>query len=197
MFVLDGRQLVPGRPFEHGGVKYPSNWLRLASFEDKQALGIEERPDPAPVDTRFYWDHDLPKRLEDEPAVDEDGDPVLDADGVQIINKGLKTEWIAKQKEIAASLFAPTDWYVIRKADTGIDVPAAVKQYRDDVRITSGLREDQIAQVSTTEELAALVTNPSEIVVVTPPAALGDEETITRSTNPEPHLTPWPEQLSA
>ena len=183
-FLLNGQPLRVGRPFtDADGVQYPSNWLRLASEADKTAIGITWEPDPAPVDTRFYWDHDLPKRLEDEPAVDENGDPVLDADGVQIINKGLKTEWIAKQKEIAASLFAPTDWYIIRKADTGIDVPAAVKQYRDNVRITSGLREDQIDQVTTTEELAALVTNPAEIYF---------EDQNAHMPNPEPHLTPFP-----
>jgi len=186
MFVLpDGRRLYPGRPFtDADGTQFPANWLRLASEADKAAIGITWEPDPAPVDTRFYWDHDLPKRLEDEPAVDEDGDPVLDADGVQIINKGLKTEWVKKQKEIAGSLFAPTDWYIIRKSDTGIDVPAAVKQYRDNVRITSGLREDQIAQVTTTEELAALVTNPAEVYF---------EDQNAHMPNPEPHLTPWPE----
>ena len=184
-FLLNGQPLRVGRPFtDADGVQYPSNWLRLASEADKTAIGITWEADPAPVDNRFYWDHDLPKRLEDEPAVDENGDPVLDADGVQIINYGLKTEWVKKQKEIAASLLAPTDWYIIRKADTGIDVPAAVKQYRDDVRITSGLREDQIAQVSTTEELAALVTNPAQVY---------DEATDSMVPNTEPFLTVWPE----
>jgi len=185
-FLLNGQPLRVGRPFTNAeGVQYPSNWLRLASEADKAAIGITWEPDPAPVDTRFYWDHDLPKRLEDEPAVDEDGNPVLDADGVQIINKGLKTEWIAKQKEIAGSLLASSDWYIIRKADTGIDVPAAVKQYRDEVRITSGLREDQIAQVTTTEELAALLTNPAQVY---------DEATDSMVANTEPFITPFPEQ---
>jgi len=184
-FELNGQPLAVDRPFtDANGVKYPANFLRLSTEAEKEAIGIAWVPDPAPVDTRFYWDHDLPKRLEDEPAVDEDGDPVLDADGVQIINRGLKTEWIAQQKQIAGSLLAPTDWYIIRKADTGIDVPAAVKQYRDEVRLTSGLREDQISQVTTTEELAALVTNSATIY---------DETTQSMITNPAPHLIPWPE----
>jgi len=185
-FLRNGQPLRAGKAFtDEDGTQYPRNWATVFSEEQKTSLGITWEPDPAPVDTRFYWDHNLPKRLEDEPAVDENGDPVLDANGVQIINRGLKTEWIAKQKEIAGSLFAPTDWYIIRKADTGIDVPAAVKQYRDNVRITSGLREDQIAQVTTTEELAALVTNPAEIYF---------EDLNAHMPNPAPHLTPWPER---
>jgi len=182
-FQLNGQVLRPGKSFVADGVIYPTNWTRVLTQEQKDAIGITWVPDPPPVDTRFYWDHDLPKRLEDEPAVDENGDPVLNKDGVQIINTGLKTQWIRQQKEIAASLFAPTDWFIIRKADTGIDVPADVKQYRDMVRITSGLREDQIKQTSTFEEFVALVTNSAEVY---------DEVSQTSKPNPEPHLTPWP-----
>lgn len=183
-FLLNGKPLAVDRSFRDAdGNTYPSNFLRIATEEQKAAIGITWVPDPEPVDTRFYWDHNLPKRLEDEPAVDENGDPVLDSNGVQIINRGLKTEWIKQQKEIAASLFAPTDWYIIRKVDTNIDIPADVKQYRDEVRLTSGLREDQISQAATFDEFVALVTNPAEIYF---------QDQNAHMVNPEPHLTPWP-----
>jgi hypothetical protein len=183
-FLLNGKPLAIDRSFRDAdGNTYPSNFLRIATEEQKAAIGITWEPDPEPVDTRFYWDHNLPKRLEDEPAVDENGDPVLDSNGVQIINRGLKTEWIKQQKEIAASLFAPTDWYIIRKVDTNIDIPADVKQYRDEVRLTSGLREDQISQAATFDEFVALVTNPAEIYF---------QDQNAHMVNPEPHLTPWP-----
>ena len=59
-FLLNGQPLRVGRPFtDADGVQYPSNWLRLASEADKAAIGITWEADPAPVDTRFYWDHDL------------------------------------------------------------------------------------------------------------------------------------------
>jgi len=96
----------------------------------------------------------------------------------------LKSQWIAKQKEIAGSLLAPSDWYITRKVDTAIEIPAAVKQYRDEIRITSGLREDQIAQCTTTDELAALLTNPEKV--------MGDDGSMI--PNPEPFITPWPKQ---
>jgi len=184
-FLLNGKPLAVDRSFRDAdGNTYPSNFLRIATEEQKTAIGITWVPDPEPVDTRFYWDQNLPKRLEDEPAVDENGDPVLDSDGVQIINRGLKTQWIKQQKEIAASLFAPTDWYIIRKVDTNIDIPADVKQYRDEVRLTSGLREDQISLAATFDEFVALVTNPAEIYF---------EDQNAHMVNPAPHLTPWPE----
>lgn len=185
-FLLNGQPLRVGRPFtDADGVQYPSNWLRLASEADKAAIGITWEPDPAPVDTRFYWDHDLPKRLEDEPAVDEDGDPVLDADGVQIINKGLKTEWVAQQKQIAGSLLAPTDWYVTRKAeDSTAEIPAAVATYRAAVRTASGTREAEINACTTTEELVALLTNSAQV--------MNDDGEMVANT--EPFITPFPEQ---
>ena len=185
-FLLNGQPLRVGRPFtDADGVQYPSNWLRLAREADKAAIGITWEPDPAPVDTRFYWDHDLPKRLEDEPAVGENGDPVLDADGEQVINYGLKTEWTAKQKEIAGSLLASSDWYVTRKAETGAEIPAAVATYRAAVRTTSGTREAEINACTTTEELAALLTNPAQVY---------DEATDSMVANTEPLITPFPEQ---
>lgn len=185
-FLLNNQPIFPGTSFaDADGNQYPKNWAQVLSQEVKDQLGIVWVADPAPVDTRFYWDHEVPKQLEDEPAVDDEGAPVLDGEGVQVINRGIKGIWIAKQKEIAGTLLAPSDWYIIRKADTGIDMPADVKQYRDNVRLTCGLREDQIAQCTTTEQLAALLTNP---------AVLYDRETGSTTPNTEPFITPWPEQ---
>jgi hypothetical protein len=184
-FLINGQPLSVGRPFtDANGVQYPSNWLRLASEEEKEAIGITWEADPVPVDTRFYWDHDLPKRLDDEPAVDENGDPVLDADGVQIINTGLKTSWIAQQKQTAGTMLAPTDWYVTRKAETDVAIPAAVLAYRESVRTISGTREGEINACTTTEELVSLLTNPTEV--------MNDDGEMVANT--EPFITPWPEQ---
>ena len=185
-FLLLGQPLAAGRPFtDADGTQYPSNWLRLASEDEKAAVGITWEADPTPVDKRFYWDHDLPKRLEDEPAVDQDGDPVLDSDGEQIINRGMKTEWIAQQKQIAGSLLAQSDWYVTRKAeDPTAEIPAAVATYRAAVRTTSGTREAEIIACTTTEELAALLTNPAQV--------MNDDGEMVPNT--EPFITPFPEQ---
>ena len=109
---------------------------------------------------------------------------MLDEDGVQIINRGLKTEWIAKQKEIAGTLLAPSDWYVTRKAETGVEIPADVLTYRQSVRTVCNNREAEIAACVATEELAALVTS-SPVVYV--------EATGKAEPNPEPFITPWPD----
>ena len=185
-FLINGQPLRVGRPFtDANGTQYPSNWLRLASEEEKAAIGITWEADPAPVDSRFYWSEGNPKRLEDEPAVDENGDAILDADGEQVINKGLKTQWVAQQKQQAGSLLASTDWYVTRKAETDVAIPADVLAYRESVRTISGTREGEINACTTTEELAALLTNPARVY---------DEATDSMVANTEPFITPWPEQ---
>jgi len=158
MLLLDGKQLRPGKPFTHNGIQYPSNWLRLTSWEEKEAIGITEVPDPAPVDTRFYWDHDLPKRLEDEPAVDENNDPVLDENGVQVINTGLKTQWKEQQDQTAYSLLAPTDWYVVRKTEVGTDVPVGITSFRADVRTICEGRKTAIGLATDVPSLIGITT---------------------------------------
>ncbi len=102
-----------------------------------------------------------PKALENVNVVDENNNPVLDGDGNQVVTKGLKSVWVAAQKEIAATLLAPTDWYVTRKAeDSTAAIPAAVSTYRAAIRTTCGTRETEINACTTTDELAALLDQP-------------------------------------
>ena len=189
MFVADGKVIPVDSPFTLGDLQYPANWLRLATEEQKAAAGISWVPDPEPYDGRFYWGRDnagslIPKRLEDEPAVDENDDPILDADGEQVINKGLKSQFIAEQKQIAGTLLAPTDWYITRQFETSVEVPAAVLDYRAAVRTTCDVREVEIASVVSTAELAALMTNPAKVY---------DKATDSMVANTAPFIPPWPE----
>lgn len=197
MLVLNGKPLAYDRPFTHDGIQYPSNWLRLASAEEKAAIGIEERPNPPTWDQRFYWGYDengelISKRLNDEPAFDEDGNVQLDANGEQIVQTGLKTQWIATQKQTAGTLLAPTDWYVVRQSETGQVIPANVLLYREQVRAISGEREAQIAACTTTEELKELLFGSQEIITYEEDPDTG-EMVETRSINPNV-ATPWPTQ---
>ena len=185
-FELNGQPIRAGKSFvDADGNQYPTNWTTVLSQEQKDALGIVWVPEPERYDQRFYWGVGNPKRLEDENAVDENGDPVLDADGNQVVNTGLKTQWVAKQKEIAGSLLAPTDWYVTRKSESDVAIPADVSTYRAGIRTVCGTREAEINACTTTDELAALLTNPAEVY---------DEATQTMVANTEPFITPWLEQ---
>ena len=45
-FKLNSKTLTVDVPFTHNGTKYPANWLRLTTLEQKQAIGIVEVPEP-------------------------------------------------------------------------------------------------------------------------------------------------------
>ena len=147
MLLLDGKQLRPGRPFTHNGIQYPANWLRLTSWAEKEAIGITEVPDPAPVDTRFYWDTDIPKQLEDTTDV---------ASG--ITTTGLKTQWKAQQDQTAYSLLAPTDWYVVRKSETDEAIPVGITSFRGEVRTVCEGRKVAIDGATDVPSLVGIVT---------------------------------------
>ncbi|BCV05708.1 MAG: hypothetical protein CM15mV114_250 [Caudoviricetes sp.] len=98
-----------------------------------------------------------PKRLEDEDAVDENGDPVLDEDGNQLINYGLKTEKKRIVKQQASGLLAPTDWYVVKATEVAeYNVPENITSFRTEVRAKSNEMETQIDACTTVDELKSL-----------------------------------------
>jgi hypothetical protein len=188
------RRYYEGRAFSYGEINYTKAGAVSTTFAD---LGFVQVTVASTPDGRFYY-FDGPnddgswnvteKRLEDEPAVDGNGDPVLGPDGTQVINYGLKSGYLTQQKQTAGSLLAQSDWYVVREAETGTAVPAEITTYRAAVRTTCDSREASIAAVTTVEELEALVKAPAEVLADPTDPESGLVE------NPEAHLEPWPEQ---
>ena len=96
----------------------------------------------------------------DSGRVDDNNDPILGPDGTQIVTLGLKTQWINQTKQTQGSLLSNTDWAYIHKADTGIEVPSNVQQYRNEVRLTAGIIEDQISQCADLDSFKLLFETP-------------------------------------
>jgi hypothetical protein len=154
MFLLNGNRLAEGIPFtDANGVKYPPQWLNQATEEQKLAIGITWVADPAPIDTRFYWDTDLPKALEDKLEVNKDNSPILDDKGNQVITKGLKTQFVTQVKDTAGKLLAQTDWYVVRKAERDVAIPTNVVTKRAAIVTEADRLETAITSVTTVEAL--------------------------------------------
>jgi hypothetical protein len=137
MFILDGKPLSPDVAFTTGGIKYPVNFLRLSTLEEKEAIGITEEPDPIQVDQRFFWDTGIPK------------------DHTQLVE-----QWVGQVKQTAGSLLSQTDWYITRASETGLAAPQSVLTRRTEVRALSNQKEAFLEATATTDELAAYVTGP-------------------------------------
>ena len=145
MWQYHGKTIRAGRSWQDdNGIKHPQTWMRW-SDADKTAAGLVWVDDPAPYDNRFWWDANTPKALDDVDAVDENGDPLLDVDGNQVVMLGLKSQWKATVKRQAGGLLAPTDWMVIKASEVAdYSVDAATLTYRAAVRTASNTIEAAI-----------------------------------------------------
>lgn len=147
---------------DNDGNQYPGNWLSLTTDAEKAAVGLVWEDDPAPYDNRFYWDANTPKALDDVNQVDENGDPLLDIDGNQLVALGLKSTWKNTTKTRAAGLLQDTDWYVVRNAETSVAIPADVTTYRAAVRTASGTIETAIDNAADHAAFVALFDAPTD-----------------------------------
>tara|TARA_A100001201_G_scaffold133450_1_gene120586 strand:- start:859 stop:1407 length:549 start_codon:yes stop_codon:yes gene_type:complete len=163
-FLLDGKPLAVDVAFSHNDINYPANWLRLSTAQEKTDLGITEVADAPTYDSRFYWGDGTAKTLTDTNEVDENGDPVLDENGDQVVTLGVKSVLKAQEKATAGSLLAKYDWYVVRKYETSKAIPTTIKTYRTAVRTACTTRETEIDACSDTAALVTLygVTTDSE-----------------------------------
>ena len=167
-FKLDGKPLAVDVAFTHNDIQYPANWLRLSTADEKIALGITEVADDPVYDSRFYNGDGSAKTLTDTNEVDENGDPVLDENGDQIVTLGVKSVLKAQEKATAGSLLARYDWYVVRKAEKSTAIPTAITTYRDAVRTACNTRETEIDACADTTALVTLYGTTEKDGVFTP-----------------------------
>ena len=155
--------------------QYPKDIFTKWTTAEKEAIGIYEVivDKTNYKDSEYYnntdstiafangqvtesWGTATAKRLVDENAVDEDGNPVLE-NGVQVINYGLKTEKKRIVKDQAAGLLAKTDWYVVKATEVAdYTVPADITTYRAAVRTKSNQMETAIDNAADVDALKAL-----------------------------------------
>lgn len=171
MFQLDNKPLALDVPFTHNEISYPANWLRLASPEERAAIGITEVADAESYDDRFYWGVGNPKLLNDREESDEQGNPLFvkvlgEVDGQpamvdsseRLVTKGLKSQWSAQIKDTTNKLLAATDWMVIRKVERDVAIPAETVTYRAAVLAECDRLLAAIAGAADVDALASVVT---------------------------------------
>lgn len=160
------------------GIQHPKNIFTVWSKAQLKTIGIYEYVEVgANPNSDFYWVGNATivvddaagtvtktyannaKNLDDVNEVDENGDPLLDERGNQIVTLGLKSIAKAKVKSQAADLLQGSDWYVVRAAEGGSAIPTAVSTYRAAVRAKSDEMETAIDAVTGVDGLIALYTD--------------------------------------
>ena len=76
----------------------------------------------------------------------------------EVATRGLKYNLIQTVKQQASAILQDTDWYVVRKADAGTEVPSAITTYRASVRTKADEMETAITNASNTPALETLYT---------------------------------------
>jgi hypothetical protein len=159
-----------------GETRHSRKIFELWSAEELNAIGIYEIvfDNSNKKDEEYYINTDqsfdyadgqvtasygsaTPKLLEDRNETNEDGSPMLDDKGNQVVTKGLKSQKKNIVKNQASGLLTPTDWYVLKATDVAeYSVPSAVSTFRADVRTRSNEMETAIDNASDVDALATL-----------------------------------------
>ena len=121
-YKLGSRRLALDVAWEHNGVQYPANWLRLSTAQDRAALGIIWEDASPTYNQKWYWGKDSDGNLIPKTYTD------------------LKTLWIAKTKETANKLLQPSDWRVIKAKERGSTMNADWKTWRQAIRTECGTK---------------------------------------------------------
>ena len=178
----------PDIGFTVGEKSYSPGFLRNSTLAEKKAAGVWDVVDSNRPDDRYYWvggpeyrANEVaevvetvytanPKALEDKLETKEDGTPLfvqvydeatqaMVDTAEQVVSKGLKSTNVVQNKATAGSLLANTDWYVVRKAEVGTEVPANVAAFRDAVRAECNRVEASILAATSIEDLIAVQAN--------------------------------------
>ncbi len=163
-WLYNGRTLKVGKSWtDDNGTKHPTNWM-IWSTAEKTASGLVWQDDvDTSYDNRFYWARDVERSLTDINVVDENGDAVIDpTTGLQQVQLGLKSQWIAQTKTTANEKLKVHDWYVVRNAEKSVAIPADITTYRDAVRTASGTIETAINACTTLDAFKALFVVPTD-----------------------------------
>jgi hypothetical protein len=133
------------------GIQHPSNW-HIWSDEHKASMNIEEIILETRPDSRFYnWiDNGL------EGVSNITARPLDDVTTDGRTKKGIRPDYIRQVKEQQGSLLTQTDWAVIRKADTGADIPAKIATWRAAIRTKATEMEKAITDAKDMDAFIAL-----------------------------------------
>lgn len=142
-YQLGDRTLALDVPWEHDGIQYPANWLRLSTSQERAELGISW-VDPGsiskPWNQRLYWGYDADGNLIPQAYAD------------------LKAKWIGITKKRAYDLLRPSDYLWPKMQEENSSFSAAKTAYASSPWSTwrATIRTECAAMVTKIEDTASV-----------------------------------------
>ena len=168
-YYLNGSPITEGSDITLNGMTYPYAWLEGTSPSVRASLGIEATGD-INYDTKYYFDKNRAKPLEDREELDDEGNPAYvkqyDAESktmvdttTRLVTQGLKTTCTTEVKAITNNLLKSTDYYIIRHEVESVAIPEAITTYRAAVISEQNRVVTAIAATTTVEELIEVMSS--------------------------------------
>ena len=137
------------------GINYPKGLFTLWTDAERKAIGILPVTEASHLDSEYY--------VENSPsyAIESDGNSVTEtitksADNTLSI---VKSSQLLTTKNKCNILLAPTDWYVVRKAETSTAIPAKITAFRTAVRTIYAAAKSAINGAANIDALKVVNTN--------------------------------------
>ena len=151
-------QIITGtKGVEIDGVQHPKSIFYLWSKEELCKIGIVPYVIEDNGNIIFQY------QSGSEETISSDGTKVVKT--VQYTDKelsDLKTAHITDTNLEARTLLNLTDWYIIKKIETGSDVPSSITTYRSDVRTSANKIEKLINDCDTLDKFKDLFVVPTD-----------------------------------
>ena len=161
------------------GNQHPRRWLNLATDSELTAAGIIEITYTGTHKNSRYYTNTT-------------SSPVYDADaGTVVITHGstaktlstLQANHSTQIKKRSNNLLTPTDWYIARKSETSVAIPAKVTAYRTAVRTVYAAVKSAIAGAGDVDALAALYVTTAGASSGTPLEVDGTSSDVVSTSN--------------
>ena len=137
--------------FTHKDLQYPRNWIQNATAEEKSAIGLVEVTISGVQKSTDYYDNTLGNLV-----VASDGSVSRTWTNTARALSTVQSKKVEEAKGTANSMLSPTDWYVVRKAETDVAVPSEITAHRTAVRTCYGNLKTAINAASDVDGVAAL-----------------------------------------
>lgn len=126
-------ELKINKPFTHGGISYPRQWLQRSTEAQRTEIGLTWRDAPKFLNDKYYRNYLLM-------------DGTVKSDPLPLDE--LKAKAVADCKRGAANKLSGSDWMAVRASEGGTAVPEDWATYRAAVREYSNSYEAAVSEAT-------------------------------------------------